>query len=159
MAKIDDPGSELFIIGDGPERDKISGLADSLGLSKRIHLLGMCNKQQMIEMYQKCDAFVLVSRAETFCVVNIEAMAMGLPVISTRCGGPEYYIDGTNGILLDVDDFEGLVGAMNEIERNIDTYKPEDLREYVRAHYSGEVIARQAEGILQTAVEQKKNQK
>ena len=84
---------------------------------------------------------------------------MGLPVISTRCGGPEYYIDGTNGILLDVDDFEGLVVAMNEIERNIDTYKPEDLREFVRSHYSGEVIARQVEDILQTAVEQKKNQK
>ncbi len=159
LPRLDDQSTELYIVGDGPERGTLANLAASLGVSGRVHLLGMCNKQQIIDLYQKCDAFVLPSRLETFCVVNIEAMAMGLPVISTRCGGPEYYIEGTNGILLDVDDFEGLVVAMNEIERNIDTYKPEDLREYVRAHYSGEVIARQAEGILQTAVKQKKNQK
>ena len=159
MPEIEDQSSELYIIGDGPEYGKITSLAVSLGISDRVHLMGRCDKQQIIDLYRQSDAFVLVSRAETFCVVNIEAMAMGLPVISTRCGGPEYYIDGTNGILLDVDDFEGLVGAMNEIERNIDTYKPEGLREFVRSHYSGEVIARQAEGILQAAVEQKKNQK
>lgn len=113
----------------------------------------------MIDLYRQSDAFVLVSRAETFCVVNIEAMAMGLPVISTRCGGPEFYIDETSGFLLDVDDYDGLVKAMDDLERNIERYKPEALREFVRSRYSGEVIARQAEEILQTAVEQKKNQK
>ena len=158
LAELDDRLSELYILGDGPERGPLADLAFSLGISERVHFMGMCDKQQMIELYKKCDAFVLVSRAETFCVVNIEAMAMGLPVISTRCGGPEYYIDGTNGILLDVDDLDGLVRAMNDIERNIERYRPESLREFVRSRYSGEVIARQAERVLQEAVEQKKNQ-
>ena len=159
MAEIRDQSAELYIIGDGPEREKISDLARSLGVSGRVRLLGRCDKQRMIDLYRQSDAFVLVSRAETFCVVNIEAMAMGLPVISTRCGGPEFYIDETSGFLLDVDDYDGLVKAMDDLERNIERYKPEALREFVRSRYSGEVIARQAEEILQMAVEQKKNQK
>lgn len=159
MADIDDKSSELYVIGDGPERDKITSLALSLGVSNRVHLMGKCNKEQIIELYEKCDAFVLVSRAETFCVVNIEAMAMGLPVISTRCGGPEYYIDESKGILLNVDDYAGLVKAMNSMASEIGRYKAEELRGFVRSHYSGEVIARQAESFLQAAVEQKKNKK
>ena len=155
MALVEDRSSELYIIGDGVERGKLVKLSASLDLSDRVHMMGMCNKQQIIELYQQCDAFVLASRLETFCVANIEAMAMGLPVISTRCGGPEYYINESNGILLDVDDFDGLVGAMNAMECDIDKYRAEGLREFVRSHFSGEVIARQAETILQEAIEKK----
>ena len=156
LGRIEDQLSELFIVGDGPERDNLSALASSLGLSNRVHFLGMCNKRQIIELYQECDVFVLVSRLETFCVVNIEAMAMGLPVISTRCGGPEYYINKDNGILLEVDDLESLVAAMNTMELIIDKYDPQELREYVRSRFSGEMIAQQAESIMKKTIEQKK---
>lgn len=158
LARVENRSSELYIIGEGPDRSVLSQLALSQGISDRVHFMGMCDKQRMIELYQFCDVFVLVSRLETFCVVNIEAMAMGLPVISTRCGGPENYITDSNGILLDVDDLEGLVTAMNYMEQNIEKYDPEALRVYVRSRFSGEVIAREAERIMKETIEQKRQQ-
>ena len=158
LARVDNSLSELIIIGEGPEHERLVELASSLGISNRVHFMGMCDKQRIIEIYQQCDAFVLVSRLETFCVVNIEAMAMGLPVISTRCGGPENYIDESNGILLDVDDFGGLVDAMNTMETCIDRYDPMKLRAFVESHFSGKVIARQAESIMIETIEQKQHQ-
>lgn len=156
LAKVEDQTSELYIIGDGPEREGLTYLVSSLGLSERVRLMGMCDKQQIIEIYKECDVFVLASRLETFCVVNIEAMAMGLPVISTRCGGPEYYITEKNGILLDVDDFDGLVSAMNTIGHTI--FNPKSQREFVRSHFSGKVIACQLEKIMEVVVNQKNQQ-
>ena len=44
---------------------------------------------KLIKVYEECDCFVLPSAGETFGVVYVEAMAAGLPVIATRCGGPE----------------------------------------------------------------------
>ena len=54
---------------------------------------------------------MLVSRSETFGVAYIEALSCGVPVIATRCGGPEGFVHTGNGILVPVDDEEALVGA------------------------------------------------
>ena len=58
------------------------------------------------------DIFVLASRKETFGIVYVEAMAKGLPVIATKCGGPEEFVNKENGILVPVDNVEELSKAM-----------------------------------------------
>ena len=60
----------------------------------------------------RANCFVLPSYAENFGVVLIEALATGLPVISTRCGGPEDIISGSVGILLEPGDERGLADAL-----------------------------------------------
>ena len=55
---------------------------------------------EIVKVYEECDCFVLPSAGETFGVVYVEAMAAGLPVIATRCGGPEDFVNEDNGILI-----------------------------------------------------------
>ena len=60
------------------------------------------NREGLRDMYRSLDVFVLASHREGLALVGIEAMACGVPVVSTRCGGPEDYIkDGVTGYLSD----------------------------------------------------------
>jgi glycosyltransferase involved in cell wall biosynthesis len=68
------------------------------------------------------NAFVLCSLHETFGVVLIESLAVGRPVISTKCGGPEYIINATNGILVDSPSKFSLYAAMVEMIQNFSKY-------------------------------------
>lgn len=66
---------------------------------------------RIAEIYRSCDAWLLPSRSEGFGLPGLEALACGTPVVATRCGGPEDYVDdGRNGVLVDVDD----AAAMSE---------------------------------------------
>jgi glycosyltransferase involved in cell wall biosynthesis len=80
-------------------RERLVTLADSMGLRERIILAGF--REDIPELLASFDLFVLPSRSEGFGRVNLEAMAMGKPVISTNVGGiPEVVVDGVTGILV-----------------------------------------------------------
>jgi glycosyltransferase involved in cell wall biosynthesis len=70
----------------------------SLGLTAVVHFLGYC--EDGAEFLGQLDAFVLSSSSEGFSIATIEALATGLPVVATKCGGPEEIItDGENGLM------------------------------------------------------------
>jgi len=75
------------------------------------------------------DCFVLPSRYETFGVVLIEALASGLPLIATKCGGPEDIVNCGNGVLVEIDNVELLAEAMRALKRNKHKYDANRLRE------------------------------
>lgn len=93
----------LRVGGHGPLEADLKDLARELGINDQVHFLGYLNRDQVIDQIQACNAMVLSSRAETFGVVLIEALAFGKPVLSTRCGGPEDIVDPRVGILVDSD--------------------------------------------------------
>ena len=105
----------LIIFGDGPESGALRTLCAELGLYSRVSFRGHCPREELAEAYAAADCFVLASRSETFGVAYIEAMAAGLPVIATRCGGPEDFVTEENGILIPVDDESALIDAMERI--------------------------------------------
>lgn len=88
----------------------------------------------------KCDAFVLASRYETFGVVYIEALASGKPVIGTFNGGAEDIINENVGILTEIDNVDKLSDAMEYIEKNYKKYNKESLRKYCNDKFSSNVI-------------------
>lgn len=94
------PGVYLEIGGDGPERERLQRLCHSLGIENRVRLLGALSRTQVREAMWRANAFVLPSLVETFGVVLIEALATGLPVVSTYCGGPEEIVSPEVGILV-----------------------------------------------------------
>lgn len=133
---------ELVIGGDGPDRQKLEEQVQNLGISGYCRFLGALNREQVRERMQKCDVFVLSSLHETFGVVVGEAMACGKPVISTRCGGPEFFVNEQNGVLVDVANPEALAGAMEDFISDRLSFDPKTVRASVVNRFSPEAFVR-----------------
>lgn len=131
---------ELLIVGSGIEYNNLSNLIQKLDLQDKITLYGKADRNKIRELLQSSRAFVLSSKYETFGVVIIEAMACGLPVISTKCEGPESIItDSGLGVLCDIDK-KALAESMYELYYNINNYRAEYIREYIVSYYSHKAI-------------------
>ena len=84
------PDWHALIVGDGPERHRLTGLIQSLGLSGRVRLLGARPHAELPALYGAADALVLASSREGWANVLLEAMACGTPVVATNIwGNPE----------------------------------------------------------------------
>ena len=131
----------LYIIGEGPERKNLEAQIQQLGLLQQVKLLGRLERTEINKVFQKSNVFVLPSQLETFGVCYIEAMYAGLPVIATRCGGPEYFVQESDGILISVNDDASLVEAMKNIRNNYINYNPKQISEACMVRFSPDVIA------------------
>jgi L-malate glycosyltransferase len=99
--------AKLLFVGDGPERSVAEGLCRELGLCDDMRFVG--KQEQMEEILAIADLFLLTSEYESFGLAALEAMAAGVPVISTNAGGlPEIAIQGETGYLNNVGDIEGM---------------------------------------------------
>lgn len=114
----------LKIIGDGIEMNDLKNKIENLELSQNICLLGNLRREKIYEEMKQCDAFVLASQNETFGVVLIEAMFTGLPVVSTKCGGPEEFVNSNNGILVPTNDSAAMCEALKQMYNNYGHFEP-----------------------------------
>jgi N-acetyl-alpha-D-glucosaminyl L-malate synthase BshA len=97
--------SKLLFVGDGPERPAAEDLARELGVYDEIRFVG--KQEQMEDILAIADLFLLTSEYESFGLAALEAMAAGVPVISTDAGGlSEININGETGFLAPVGDIE-----------------------------------------------------
>lgn len=118
-AAADLPDLRLAIIGDGPMQAELQRLIDTLDLRERVTLLGGVNAEVLAAHYAAADLFVLPSthRSETFALVQVEAMAAGLPVINTSLptGVPEVSLDGITGLTVPPGDQAALTMALERL--------------------------------------------
>lgn len=103
---------ELDVLGDGSERARLEGRTRALGLSERVTFRGFLPQRECAAALGASDALVLPSLYECGGAVVLEAMAMGLPVIATRWGGPADYLDSETGILVEPSSREGFVHGL-----------------------------------------------
>lgn len=132
---------KLYIYGEGPERKYLEKMIKIYSLTDQIFLMGLASREEIAKRMSESNYFVLASQLETFGVAYIEAMAMGLPVIATRCGGPEDFVNNRNGILVPVDDVKALSNAMAYMYSNIDKYDKMFISTDIKNKYSPEIIA------------------
>jgi colanic acid/amylovoran biosynthesis glycosyltransferase len=109
------------VVGDGPARaDAERGVA-ALGISEHVRFLGSIGQDELRELYARADIFCLPSFAEGIPVVAMEAMAMELPVVSTRIMGlPELIDDAVNGLLVAPGRLDELIEALERLVRSPD---------------------------------------
>lgn len=97
--------SKLIMVGEGPERESCERLCEKKGISEKVMFLGNSNEVDKILCFT--DLFLLPSEKESFGLAALEAMACGVPVISSNTGGlPEVNIQGVSGFLSEVGDVE-----------------------------------------------------
>jgi len=133
---------KLYIFGEGPEEPKLRALINKYQLENHIHLMGQVDRKCIAEKMEVSDCFVLASSTETFGVAYIEAMAMGLPVIATKCGGPESFINDKNGILVSLSNIDELENAMIYMYKNINKYDSGIIARKTQMNYSSFTIAK-----------------
>lgn len=106
--------TELWLVGDGPDRAQVESLGRELGLGERLRLLGA--RDDLSELHAAADVFALASEREAFGLVALEAMACGVPVVATSVGGvPEVVRDHIEGRLVDPGDQRGFAAALREL--------------------------------------------
>ena len=97
--------AKLMMVGDGPEKEKAEYLCQELGILDKVIFFGNSNEIDKILSYT--DLFLLPSETESFGLAALEAMAWGVPVISSNSGGlPEVNYNGISGYLSDVGDID-----------------------------------------------------
>lgn len=133
--------AELWIGGDGPLRPKLQARAEALKISERVYFLGLVPPNEVPELLRKVDIMVISSRYETFGVVAAEALMSGMPVISTRCGGPESIVGDGDGILVPVDDIAGLAAAMRFMADNPDHFDSARISARAECRFSGAAVS------------------
>jgi glycosyltransferase involved in cell wall biosynthesis len=104
----------IVAVGQGPQEAETRALHASLGLGDRVVLTG--RRDDAVAVMGACDAFVMASNNEGLPVAIMEALALGLPVVSTAVGGiPEAIADGVEGLLVPARDPDALAAAITRI--------------------------------------------
>ncbi|MBF8293984.1 MAG: group 1 glycosyl transferase [Bacteroidetes bacterium] len=97
--------ARLVIIGDGPERSQCELLSRELGIHEHVKFLG--KQTDVIHILSLADLFLMPSQSESFGLSALEAMACGVPVISSSVGGlPELQVHGQTGYIAEIGDIE-----------------------------------------------------
>ena len=106
----------LRLVGDGPDRASLEDDVQRRGLGPRVEFTGALDADRVRELYGAASAFALASFAEGIPVVLMEAMASGLPCVTTRITGiPELIRDGVDGILVPPSDAAALAAALRRL--------------------------------------------
>jgi glycosyltransferase involved in cell wall biosynthesis len=105
----------LFVLaGDGPEREPLEALAERLEIADRVRFLG--RREDIPQLMAACDVFALPSLYEGSSLAVLEAMAAGIPVVSSAIGGTDELIeDGESGLLVAPGDAQGLAAALRRV--------------------------------------------
>lgn len=120
----------------GPYSSELAAQAEHMGIGDYVEFLDTLAPEELPDFYRSLDLFAIPSRQEGLNIAGLEAMACGVPVVSTRCGGPEdYVIDSVTGYLCDLD-AEDMADKL--IQATADRDKRNRLGIYARGTVMGE---------------------
>jgi glycosyltransferase involved in cell wall biosynthesis len=119
---------QLHICGAGALMNTYKKIAEELKIADCCIFYGFIDPSKMPTFFSRIQTLICSSRYETFNISLIEAMASGMPVISTRCGGPEDFVNESNGILCDAENPPQLKDAIVKVMEHLGEYDAESIR-------------------------------
>ncbi len=143
----------LVIGGNGPERCRLQELAGELGLRERVSFPGLMKREQVRELFQQAHVVVSASNTETFGVTLIEAMACGTPVVATRSGGPEFFVNERNGVVAE-SGVKELAEALIQVRSRLDSYDAARIRTECKDRFSEPAICGRLETVYREVIEE-----
>jgi glycosyltransferase involved in cell wall biosynthesis len=144
------PKFQFVLAGDGPDRGRVETIAP-----KNVKFMGRVSEAEKLKLYAAADVFVLPTISEGFPLVILEAMAMGLPIISTTIRGVREIMKGRgSAILLEPKDVNGLVGALEELagDKKLKTKMGQSGRRNVEKEFSWDNIAKEYEQTFERVI-------
>lgn len=139
----------LIIIGNGEQKIELISLVKTLGISGYVDFLGEISRKEIAKQMHAADCYILTSEYETFSVASHEALASGLSLISTPCGGPENTIIKLSEVLLEDNKINSLVKAMlNESDNRKTQIDINKNYHYINQNFSSSAIGKKLNAIL-----------
>ena len=133
---------QCTLIGEGMDFDLMKAKAEELQLINKVSFTGLLEGQKLADELSSGDFLVLSSNYENMPVVILEALASGLPVVSTNVGGIKEMIDETKGILVEPRNKEALAEAIIKMIETHNDYDPNYLRKSVIEKYGYESVGK-----------------
>jgi L-malate glycosyltransferase len=132
---------KLIVIGDGNERRRLESFIKLHDLKKSVLMSGWMKNIELPQILNHAHVFISSSRVETFGISPLEALACGLPVITTISGGPEQFINIQNGLLVEKENVLSLKDAMVCLYDNYKKYSADDISKNILKLYDKKTIA------------------
>jgi glycosyltransferase involved in cell wall biosynthesis len=152
------PLAELWIIGDGPERLRLQGQAEALGISGAVIFHGWTAREECPRLLSQCDVFLYPSVFDCGGAVVLEAMSLGLTVVALNWGGPGDYLASGGGVLVRPVGRQQIVADLATAVLNLTPSKRRELAEAAQRkiadHYTWPAKVRQILGVYQQAYQQ-----
>lgn len=139
-------------VGEGEKRAYFMQLFKDNGFEEQCNFIGNVAKERIPEFMADCDIFVLPSIKETFGAVLIEAMASGKPVLATKCGGPEEFVNEDVGVLVQSGSIHALEKGISTIINNFDKYDSETIKDYAKTNYDYKIIGSKIKKVLEESI-------
>ncbi|MFC1734138.1 glycosyltransferase [candidate division KSB1 bacterium] len=139
---------QYHIIGDGPDRKILEKLVMDINMDKgKIIFHGKKDNNYVYQLLNEIDFLIVNSYVETFSVVTLEALVHGKPVIATSCGGPEQFINDSNGLIVSPGNQNELQDAIIMMSKNLSNYDANKIASSLSERFSSQSIGDQFENI------------
>ena len=143
------------IVGDGQEEAFYKKTASELGLNDIVSFVGRKTESEIAEILNQTDALLMASDIETFGIPAVEALAAGVPVISTRCKGPESFLNDDCAEFCNVHDPKDMEDAILRMAARSDTLDEAKIRAAAKP-FDSVAVAERAVQIYREALENTK---
>lgn len=140
---------QFWIIGDGDNLKKLKELAKGY---ENIVFKGHVKNNHLPLLYSQAHCFILASKYETFGIVYAEAIACGIPAISSNCGGPKDIINGNNGLIVEKNNVQNLMEAMNKVYEGYNNYDINELHNSIEKNFSEKIVIEKLVNFYENAV-------
>lgn len=144
------PEGDLYIIGAGPLKEKLTALIESLNLIERVHLMGAISNPKKHQVLACADIYVSAAKHEGFGIVFLEAMHAGLPIVAPDEGGQTDFLEhGKHALLVNSGSSDAVADAIEQLQADdeLRTRMSATNKQHVQQFYIGSTAA-QFEAVL-----------